>query len=116
MAQILTMGDNPLQQKAFAFDHAMRHRDVLGAMAPLDRFTLIPYFVDPSTEKPFWLLVHGQAHIDFTGTLGIPTRQPLVDTNLANDEKRSWWEFVNNQEHMLAEDATVNATLTFPFW
>jgi hypothetical protein len=116
VAQILTMGDDAASQKAFAFDHAMRHRDALGAMAPLDRFTLIPYFVDPSTEKPFWLLVHGQAHIDFTSTLSIPSQQPLVDTDLADERKRTWWEFVNNQEHLLAEDATVNMTLTFPFW
>jgi len=127
------MGEDEARQKAFAFDHAMRHRENLGAMSPLTRFSLLPYFIDPEKNTPFWHLVHGQAHIDFTETLpfwwdlpdpslwpnngvGIPSRQPLVDTNLDNSQKRNWWEFANNQEHMIAEASLTNATLTYPFW
>jgi hypothetical protein len=130
MAQILTQGSSAA---AFGFDHAMRHRSHLGAMSPLDRFSLVPYQIDPERNEPFWHLVHGQAHIDFTDTLpswwyllhprqwpndgiGIPSRQPIVDTDLTNESKRNWWEFVNNQEHLAAEASTTNATLVWPFW
>lgn len=116
------------------FDHAVAHRELLGAMslpitsAPLSgglaRFSAIPYFIDPQTNASFWHLEHGQASNDaavtlpgyFGGTTGIinpPT--DFVDMNFANAELLSWWAFANHQFHMTAQ-GVLPAELTFPFW
>jgi hypothetical protein len=133
MGTLVQLSEDPARQRAFEFDHLMAHRTNLGAMSPLTRFSLVPYQLDPATNKPMWHLIHGQAHVDFTDTLpywyylvnpaywpnegvGIPSRQPLVDTDLENDEKRTWWTFVNHQEHLAAQNSASFVEWVFPFW
>lgn len=51
----------------FAFEHAMAHRELLAVMAPLNRFSVAPYFVDPAMPAwpaNKWQLNHQQAHND----------------------------------------------------
>jgi hypothetical protein len=127
--------DDPM----FAFQHAMSHRNYLGQMAPLTRFSSIPYWLDPiqAADKPSsnWNINHTFAHRDFITTLpaayspnapqppssGLFIGEDLRDYNLANDEQRRWWTFANQQEHYNADAVTLpmSATrpnMTFPFW
>jgi hypothetical protein len=123
----------------FAFQHAMYHRNALGVMSPLTRFSVIPYFIDPATGKrsaDSWYLNHGQAHNDAMNNLpstylgevtaGSGVGANLVDTVLDNPWSRSWWVFQNNLEHYVGANTILPApqipppppapTWTFPFW
>lgn len=116
----------------FTFEHMMSHRRYFALMAPLIRFSGLPYLLDPAYNTAIpasdWHLNHQKAHSDFATTLpssynatpteiGIPTNQPLMDVNLDNPEQLTWWTFTNRMEHYLADSAT-QPTLsgTYPFW
>jgi hypothetical protein len=125
-ANLLVMPDetNERSLAAFQFDHAMAHRAYFAVMAPLTRFSAIPYFVEPVLAPPppyaagMWMLKHQQAHTDFTNSLppnymapkvgfGIQSNQPMVDSDLSDPENRAWFTFVNHQEHYLANNSIL---------
>ena len=123
-ASLLKMPDTKTGRAAFAFEHMMAHRLLFGGMAPLDRFSVLPYLLDPMTEASKWNLNHGQAHDDALLTLpsyfgspdvGIPGTSLMVDANLSDEGKRTWWTFTNHHEHYLASGA-LELELVFPFW
>ena len=65
-----------LNDPAYEFWEAMEHRQFLGAMFPLTRFSVLPYTLDPIPMYPsaairFWMLNHQRAQTDFIVT--IPT-------------------------------------------
>lgn len=110
----------------FAFDHAMTHRNGLGVMSPLDRFSAIPYFVDPmqniGTPASMWHLDHQAAHNDAlanlptqfgASTIGLRIGGILRDYNLDNPDQRKWWEFANHQEHFVGGN-TISPNIQFP--
>jgi hypothetical protein len=119
---------NPNQEPTFSFEHAMSHRRLLGAMAPLTRFSVIPYGpITPGYNTGDWHLDHEQAHDDFQltipGWFGIPTSgiinpvYPLVETDFRNEDQLKWWTFHNFQEHLTGENAlNWQEEFTFPFW
>lgn len=128
VASLLVYKNSP----TFAFEHAMAHRNMLGGMAPLDQFSVLPYLLDPM-QKPNepvtkWHLNHQQAHNDAMVTLlspyyglveltGINSHQILIDTPLAEEGPQRWWTFNNQQEHLLAQASILLATeLTYPSW
>jgi hypothetical protein len=41
------------------------------------------------------------------GTFGIPQAQILIEGNGGSQENRSWWTFVNHQQHFIANDAIL---------
>lgn len=112
-------------QATFAFEHAMAHRTFLGAIAPLHRFSVIPYFIDPQqNDVPKWKLNHQQAHLDAmpnlpdywqAETFGLLFMHNLLDYDLDDPEQRAWWTFANNQEHYAAMHS-LPSELVFPFW
>jgi hypothetical protein len=128
---VLTNLDDP----AFTFHHAMAHRNALGIMAPLTRYSVVPYFVDPmlalASAGP-WQLNHQQAHNDALADfptyfdsmhVGLRVGQNMVDTDLNDPVERSWFQFQNHMEHYIgaqtfAPPPTVQprVTWTFPFW
>ena len=133
-ATLLAMPDDPVGLATFAFEHAMSHRTYLGAMAPLTRFSVLPYFIHPMQNDPSWRLDHQQAQNDFTSTMptwgnpppvppapgtlsvAVPLAHNLLDLpNLDDPGQRSWWTFVNHQEHYIAS-ANLPGLLTYPFW
>lgn len=108
--------DDPI----FDFEHMMAHRNYFAIMAPLNRFSILPYLLDPSRGTDIragpWHLNHQQSHNDFNGSLppywtaqsigfGIPANQILVDSSLAEAESRTWWTFNNHQQHLIANNA-----------
>lgn len=98
-ANLLVMPDDPTRRTMFWFEEAMAHRTILGAMSPLDRFSVLPYFLDPFLNNALWLLTHQQAQDDATRTVqGLSAAANLVDTNFDSPEQRAWWEFVNHLE------------------
>ena len=121
----------------FAFDHAMAHRNGLGIMSPLDRFSAIPYFVDPmvgvAEPASIWHLRHQQAHNDAlanlptefgASTVGLFIGQNLRDYNLDDARLRTWWTFENHMEHYVGGN-TISPNVyipppapqwTYPFW
>ena len=140
LAVLLNSGD-PI----FDFEHAMAHREYLAVMAPLNRFSALPYFIEPwpfpNPPLPSWAdawnLDHQRAHNDFASALpavwqpntvyfGVPMGQNLVDSDLNDAENFAWWTFANHQEHFIANNAilplqTTTATplpptVTYPFW
>ena len=118
----------------FSFDHAMSHRTYFGVMAPLTRFSVLPYLplnpmLDESIPSGWFNLTHQHAHDDvfitlptYYGslTIGIPNNQILVETDLANKEQALWWQFLNLTEHQIADSSILPALAedlwTFPFW
>ena len=121
---LIVMPTDELGMQTFAFEHAMAHRTFLGAIAPLDRFSVIPYFIDPQQNEPRWRLNHQQAHIDALphlpawygwDTFGVSFMHNLLDYDLDDEEQRTWWTFANQQEHYAAMHS-LPAELTYPFW
>ena len=119
----------------------MTHRDALGVMSPLVRFSVIPYFLDPllnvGTPASFWHLDHQQAHNDAANNLpatylgdiiplGISIGANLVDSNLDDPWNRSWWTFINHMEHYIGSNTILPQpqtpppapapVFTYPFW
>lgn len=124
VATLLNFPDNERDQSAFAFDHAMAHRNYLQVMAPLSGWSAIPYFIDPmpssetAVRASLWHLDHQVAHNDFNEALpsnwnqdtqGIPTTQILVDSDLGNSGSLAWWLFANHQEHYVANGIVLPA-------
>lgn len=126
---------------AWQFEHAMAHRELFGAMAiappepvqgeffvgaaGLNRFTVLPYFIDPQRNIPPWHFDHGQAHQDYQNALpiafGIESLGALdptidyIDTNLAGEGQLIWWTFANHQAHLVAQ-TVLPIERTLPFW
>ena len=115
----------------------MAHRNGLGVMSPLDRFSAIPYLLDPmqdiSTPGSGWHLDHQQAHNDAmdylptefgASTVGLRIGGILRDYDLDDERQRKWWEFQNHMEHYVgANSISPNVYLpppaiqwTYPFW
>lgn len=114
-----------VERPAFEFWEAMEHRRFLGAMAPLTRFSVLPYNLDPIPKQPgpsarFWMMNHQQAQTDFTVTsptwgftgpgvppyptalsVAVPENQNLQDTHMTVEGQRKWFEFANHLEHYI---------------
>ena len=127
----------------FAFEHAMAHRNFLGAMSPLDAFTAVPYFLDPPSASPMFHLYHNRAHQDALAPttalmtpvvpgerpgyiqsgpfqtelpLGVPFPQDfLMNTPTPTQERQKWWTWTNQQEHLAGMDI-LPTEATYPFW
>jgi hypothetical protein len=48
------------------------------------------------------------------GTFGIPQAQILLEGNGGSPENRSWWMFVNHQQHLVANNAVLPLPTTAP--
>ena len=128
-----------LNDPAYEFWEAMEHRTFLGAMAPLTRFSVLPYNLDPMPAYPgpaarFWMLNHQHAQTDaistiptwgwpgpgfppYPGTLeiSVPENQNLQDTHFTNPGQKTWFQFANHQELYVAS-TFLPPILEFPFW
>lgn len=105
--------DDPL----WVFEEAMATRTLLGGMSPLDRFSVLPYLLDPMVDMPFWRLNHQQAQDDAIRTLGvftIPAPQPLQDNKLDSPTARAWFSFVDELEMRIATSVLPSPLL--PAW
>lgn len=122
--------DDSAAQAAWAFELAMAHRTLLGAMAPLDRFSAIPYFLDPMQDVHIpagdWNTNRQQAQNDAATTLpsyyGAATRgfaapEILIDTDLTDPASLPWWSFQNHQ-FLYVATATIQPGYPsqYPFW
>jgi hypothetical protein len=59
-----------LRDDTFAFEHNQGHRQLWGSMAPLTRFSVLPYTLYPGeTNQGGWHLDHEQAHRDAQNSL-----------------------------------------------
>lgn len=111
-ANLLNMDD-----RIWAFEEAMAHRRLLTGMSPLDRFSVLPYLLDPMVDMPFWRLNQQQAQDDAIRTLAavaIPAPQPLMDNKLETPQERAWFSFVDEMELRIA--ASLLPELTSPAW
>lgn len=132
---ILLNPDDPL----YDFQHGMSHRLYMSIMAPLTRFSGMPYFVEPRFDPSppaaaNWRRNHQRAHDDLANhvpsdfpaaAFGIPAWSNLVDTDLNDPGERQWWVFANFTEHRIAdqtmqpfptESAIAPATQPPPWW
>ena len=118
----------------FSWAHAERHRVWIGAWEPDTRsqLSLVPYFIDPTTNSPRWRLVHQQAHWDsldrhppmssYVGPFGAPVTQDLWQNTMATPDDKRRWTFMNHQEHYYAaldlaqKDANGTLQMYYPFW
>ena len=128
LPSLLTMDD-----PSYFFDHQMAHRLPLGAMSPLDRFSPLPYILDPYREGGWWRLLHSTAQDSFIEDLpswpgsrgqegwpndgiGLASDQPLFAPDIFKPGHRKWFEFANFQEHRIAEASISFEELVYPFW
>ena len=101
----MVMPDTPNELAFFWFSEAMAHRTLLGAMSPLDRFTVLPYLLDPFQDTGMWRLNQQQAQNDAMESLQlttIPAAQNLYDTDFSNPAQAAWFTFVNHLELYVA--------------
>ena len=110
---LLHFSNEPRAAAAFAFEHWMQHKTLLAAVhgaTPEMTVGVNPYWLDPTFNNGKFHLNHGQAHLDalqnvpsYFGALkevGL-ANQNLVDTDLDDEERRTWWTFQNHTEHRL---------------
>jgi hypothetical protein len=69
LPSLLRLGSTTEERSAFTFEHANAHRNLLGAMSPLTRFSVLPYLLEPMTGSSAWRLNHQTAHNDALTTL-----------------------------------------------
>jgi hypothetical protein len=130
----LSEAPTPVEGAVFAFEHMFAHRNYFVAMAPLDRFSILPYLLDPFApplpgviEAQDWNLDHQQAHNDAWNVLpsfygatqqeaGLAIGQNLRDTNFTNPDQVRWWTFANHREHYIANNATFPPPTPPPYW
>jgi hypothetical protein len=121
-----------MQEETFSFEHAMAHRGLMGSMSPLDRFSVVPYILDPGKNNGDWHQDHQQSHNDFQGVLpgflgGLGFNFPggshlhplppppasntlsqlgptifVQDYELSSKYEREWWTFQNHYAHLNA--------------
>lgn len=123
--------DTEIARNTFSFDHAMAHRNVMAVMGPIDQWTVMPYWIDPTNYQAGpatnWRLQHQQAHDDFIETLptnptaetpGIPMAQNLIDNDLQDPGTRAWWTFNNHMQHLIASSAILPlpSAEPIPWW
>lgn len=119
---VLLNSDDPI----FSFEHAMAHRNAMGVMSPLTRFSVIPYFIDPVerdvSNASKYQLNHQQAHNDAllhlptefgAPTIGLRFGQNLIDYDLRNPASKKLWAFYNHQEHYVGGN-TILPNVQFP--
>lgn len=100
---LLHMPDNPRGQAAFAFDHDMIHRYYLTRMPPASRVYLLDPTYDLNMPAGPWHFDHQQAHNDFNSAFNIPSPRSIVrEGNLSDARNKTWWTFINHQEHYRA--------------
>jgi hypothetical protein len=117
-ATLLNVPDDYRGRSAFEFEHAMAHREVMIVMGPLTQWSVMPYFIDPARYQAppgtNWHRNHQQAHDDVTTYLpadgtalepGIPSSQVVQEGDLTDPERRTWWTFINHQEHYVSNAA-----------
>ena len=134
MSRVTLLNSN---DPSFAFEHAMAHRNAMGVMSPLDRFSVVPYLLDPEQNLAIpgsmWHLDHQQAHNDAlthlptefgAPTVGLFIGGILRDYDLDNQAQRTWWTFQNHMEHYVGGNTiTPDVYLpppalqwVYPFW
>jgi len=131
---LLVYPEHEAWRNVFAFEHAMAHRNNMAVMGPLDQWSVMPYWIDPtiyeSRPATKWHLNHQQAHDDFNRNLpayptaaepGITASQNLIDSDFARRESRTWWTFVNHNQHQIAASAIspipgTGPTSQLPWW
>jgi hypothetical protein len=116
-AAVLLNNNDPL----FVFEHMMQHRAMMAVMAPLHRFSRLPYLLDPSYQIDIragpWNADHQQAHDDFASVIPhTGQNQKMADANLRDTESATWWTFTNHIQHLTANDAISQLRMTFPAW
>lgn len=123
---LLHRGDGLGQRQAFDLEHAMAHRNALGVMHPLTRFSIVPYLIDPmqaaGTPASQWHMNHQQAHNDAldnlpsafgSGTTGLRVGGILADSDLDKPSQFRWWMFQNHTEHYVGGN-TINPNVQLP--
>lgn len=129
---------------SWQFEHAMAHRELMGAMSQVptvtpfpphgrhvvgggfQRFSALPYLVDPQFNVGMWHLDHNQAHADFqhalpgyfgfsTSTTLSPTFPGFTSMDFTDPGLIGWWTFVNHQQHLTAS-TVLPLVLNYPFW
>jgi hypothetical protein len=132
LATLLNLNvDDPRAFATFFFEEAMSHRTQLGAMNPLDRFSALPYFIDPPMiTNGMWKLDHQSAQSDanstiptwgspdpnYPGTLhvSVPETRSIIDVNFSDQRERTFWVFWNHHDQFVAQ-GFLPAHLT-PAW
>ena len=140
IATLLHMNNAPTSKATFSFEHMMAHRNYFGIMSPLDRFSVLPYLLDPMgkvSPADNWHLNHQQAHNDALTTIptffygrggltpeeqvqaGLAIGQNIRDPDLNVYEAHSWWTFKNHMEHYVANGSVLpiaGPNWMWPFW
>lgn len=100
---LLTMSDDPRRQATFAFDHDMQHRFYLRSMPIGSKIYQFDPTYDLNEPAGSWHFDHQQAHNDFNAAFHIPSPNSIVrETDLSNPRNKTWWTFINHQEHYAA--------------
>jgi len=101
---------------SFPWEHQNAHRELLGALSPLYRYSTLPYFMTP-LDQSLPRLIHQQAHLDAMPTPAVALSPNLLDTwpKDKNRESLSWWLFANHNSHYIAQNE-MDSELTYPFW
>ena len=103
LASLLNVPQNDLDWKAWSFNHAQDHLEIIQAIQKDGGGVLIQYQLDPINfgSKEEWEVRHLQTHIDMDAVLGVQS-QDLSDFDVKDPKKLADWINNNYQEHFIA--------------
>lgn len=86
----------------FSFNNMDQHRQIVSAIAGRGtRLTLYSLDPIPGADVLTWLIIHQQAHVDFTGALGI-AGVDLTAVDFRDPEQMASWIRLHADEHQQA--------------
>lgn len=106
LSTLLNLSINDRSISAFDFEHDMHHR-ALAEKTATNSYVFDPPY-DTHIPASGWHYNHQQMHNNFTAALPFSRNQNLKENNLVNDRNRTWWTFINHQDHLIANAALVS--------
>lgn len=95
IVSLMRLPTTPREGWAFVFEHDQVHRKQ--SPKHIGQFDPMRNVSRPGSK---WHLDHQQAHNEMaTGQLSVQS-WILADSNLFNLKQKTWWEFVNHQDHL----------------
>lgn len=87
----------------FSFSNMDQHRQIVSAIGSSRGVRLSLYELDPipHVDVATWLIIHQQAHVDFTTTLGI-AGVDLTAVDFRDPEQMASWIRLHADEHQQA--------------
>jgi hypothetical protein len=100
LANLFNIPHSEEDLQVFSFSNMDQHRQIVDAVTK-QRLTLYPLDPIPTQDARTWLMIHQQAHVEFTSALGI-AGVDLTAVDFHDPEQMASWIRLHADEHMQA--------------